>query len=106
MSIRSICTAAALLAVLCLSTGILASYAIPTADTGSGRVQAMDHAAHTLTLSGHVYKLSPKAVYISGSIRGLDGLQPGMMVRFIADGPVANPESRIINIVVQPPEAP
>lgn len=106
MTIRSIIAVSALAASLGFGTAAFASYAIPDADTGSGTVQAVNYAMHTVTVDGHVYKLSPKAVYIGGRSRDLGGLQPGMKVNFIADGPVASPDSRIVNIVVLPPNAP
>jgi len=58
-----------------------------------------------VTVAGHVYAISPKAVYISNGGGEVSDLQAGMRIRFIADGPVKDPASKIVNIVVLPPES-
>lgn len=85
-----------------LCSSALASYAVPDEDIGTGVIQTINVVTHSVVVAGHVYALSPKATYISegGEIYSL---QPGMRIRFIADGPVKNPASRIVNVVVLPP---
>ncbi|MGH8278796.1 MAG: hypothetical protein ACRETQ_04425 [Gammaproteobacteria bacterium] len=104
MRIRFMLAAFGLAAGLGLSNDALATYAVPKADTGSGVVQAVNYAARTITVDGHVYKLSDKAIYIGGGTHDLGGLRPGMTVHFVADGPATGARSHITNIVVLPPK--
>lgn len=89
-----------------LCQAAFASYAIPDEDIGAGVIQTVNVVTHSVTVAGHVYTLSSKAVYISADGVEVPGLQPGMRIRFIANGPVQNPASRITHIVVLPPAAP
>ncbi|MGA9851430.1 MAG: hypothetical protein WBR15_00630 [Gammaproteobacteria bacterium] len=92
-----------LLAGLCLCHAALASYAVPNEDMGTGIIQSVDYANHTVTVNGQRYKISSKASYVNGVARNIGGLQPGMNIRFIANSPVKNPGSVITNIIVLPP---
>ncbi len=72
---------------------------------GNGTIQFVNYATRTVTVAGHVYKIAPKASYIgAGGVKDIGALQPGMKIRFIANGPVTAPASRILNIVVLPPK--
>ena len=83
----------------------LASYPVPPENMGKGTIQFVNYATRTVTVAGHVYKIAPKASYVGGGgIKTMSGLQSGMKIRFIANGPVAAPASRILNIVVLPPK--
>lgn len=99
-------------AILGLMLGIslcqeaLASYAIPDEDVGTGVVQTVNNVTRSVTIGGHVYQISPKATYISDGGGEMRSLQPGMRVRFIANGPVKDPASRITHIVILPPTSP
>jgi hypothetical protein len=88
-------------AMLCPTA--FASYAIPPENISSGVVQEINYASNTVTVNGHVYKISPKAAYVSDNVRNIGGLQTGMRIQFIANGPVSKQSSQIINIVVLPP---
>ena len=89
--------------VIFLSPAAFASYAVPPQNMVSGVVQEVNYASNTVTVGGHVYKISPKATYVSEGVKNIGGLQTGMKMQFIANGPVANPTSQITNIVVLPP---
>lgn len=86
-----------------LCPAAFASYAVPPENISSGVVQDIDYASNTVTVNGHVYKISPKAAYVSDSVSNIGGLQIGMKIQFIANGPVTNRTSQITNIVVLPP---
>lgn len=97
--------AAGLLMGMCLCPAVFASYAVPPANMGTGVVQAVDYASNTFTVNGHVYRISPKATYAGEAVTTIGGLQAGMKIRFIANGPLANPASQITNLVVLPPKS-
>jgi len=80
-----------------------ASYAIPPENISSGVVEDINYAANTVTVNGHIYKISPKAAYVSEAVNNIGGLQIGMKIQFIENGPVADRTSQITNIVVLPP---
>ena len=106
MSRNIIAAALGLLLGLGLCQAAFGSYAIPDEDTGTGVVQSVNVVTHSVVVAGHVHALSPKAVYISAGGGQVQDLQPGMRIRFIADGPVKNPASRIVKVVVLPPASP
>ncbi|MGB9429817.1 MAG: hypothetical protein WCC11_08080 [Gammaproteobacteria bacterium] len=93
---------AGLLMAACLCSGAFASYAVPDENIGTGTIQAVDYVNHTVTVAGHVYRISPKAAY-SDNGKNAGVLQPGVKIQFTSNGPVNNPGSRIVNIVVLPP---
>ena len=95
-----------LLLGIVLCPAAFASYAIPDEDIGTGVVQSINVVTHSMVVAGYVHTLSPKAVYISQGGGQVRDLQPGMRIRFIADGPVKNPASRIVKVVVLPPTSP
>jgi len=97
--------AAGLLMGMCLCPAAFASYAVPAANMGTGVVQAVDYASNTFTVNGHIYKVSPKATYAGETVTNIGGLQTGMKIRFIANGPIANPASQITDVVVLPPSS-
>ncbi|MBU6421313.1 MAG: hypothetical protein KGL98_04850 [Gammaproteobacteria bacterium] len=88
-----------------LCQAAFASYAIPDEDIGTGVIQTVNYATHSVTVAGHVYTLSNKTVYISANGDEVLSLQPGMHIRFIADGPIKSQASKIVNVVVLPPES-
>lgn len=100
--LKSIFPAGALLAALLVSTPVLASYMVPPANIGTGVVQSIDYARNTVTVNGHVYRISAKAAYSGNNVGNLGGLQQGMRIQFIADGPVASSHSHITSIMVLP----
>jgi hypothetical protein len=79
-----------------------ASYAVPPENTGSGVIEYVNYANRTITVNGHIYMVSSKANYVSQAVRNMGGLQAGMKVQFIANGPVSNPTSQITSVVVLP----
>lgn len=91
-----------LLMVVFLCPAAFASYAVPAENISSGVVQDVDYTSNTVTVNGHVYKISSKAAYVSDSVSNIGGLQVGMKIRFIANGPITNRTSQITNIVVLP----
>lgn len=106
MSHKILAVAVGLLLTIGLSQAAFATYAVPDDNIGTGVIQAVNVNAHSVTVAGHEYLLAPKAVYIGNGGVQVRDLQPGMHVRFIADGPVKNPASRIVNVVVLPPSSP
>lgn len=98
-ALAGLCTA------MFLCPAAFASYAVPPENISSGVVQDIDYASNTVTVNGHVYKISAKAAYVSDSVKNIGGLQAGMKIRFIANGPVAKRTSQITNIVVLPPDS-
>lgn len=94
--------AAGLLAVMFLNPAAYASYAVPPENISSGVVQNVDYASNTVTVNGHVYKISPKATYVSDTSSSIGGLQIGMKIQFIANGPVTRSSSKITNVVILP----
>jgi len=95
--------AVGLLMGMALCPAAFASYAVPPENISSGVVQAVNYASHTVTVNGHIYKISPKAAYVSDAVKNIGGLQAGIKIQFIANGPVVNPASQITTIVVLPP---
>lgn len=95
--------AASLTAVMLLCPPVFASYLVPPAHIGKGVVQSINYASNTITVNGHVYRISPKAAYAGNNVKNIGGLQAGMKIQFIADGPVANSHSRITKVMVLPP---
>jgi hypothetical protein len=91
--------------VTLLCPAAFASYAVPPENMSSGVVQAIDYAGNTVTVNGHVYKIAPKAAYVSDNVKNIGGLQIGMKIRFIANGPITSHNSQITNLVVLPPES-
>lgn len=106
MSHKLLLTVLSLFLGLCLCQGSYASYAVPDENIGTGVVQSVNYVNHTVTVAGHAYRISSKAVYIGVGVEDLQGLQTGTNIRFIANGPAKKPESSIINIVVLPPATP
>ena len=100
--LKSILSCAGLLATLLVSTPVFASYLVPPANIGRGVVQSINYANNTVTVNGHVYRISPKAAYAGSSVSNLGGLQEGMRIQFIADGPVTSGHSHITSITVLP----
>ncbi len=95
--------AVGLLMGMALCPAAFASYMVPPENISNGVVQAVNYANQTITVNGHIYKISPKAAYASEAVKNIGGLQAGMKIQFIANGPVANPASQITNIVILPP---
>ncbi len=94
---------ASLMAVMLLCPPAFASYLVPPGNIGKGVVQSINYATNTVTVNGHVYRVSPKAAYAGNNVKNLGGLQAGMKIQFIADGPVADSHSRITKVMVLPP---
>lgn len=97
---------ASLIMGMVLCPAAFASYAVPPENISSGVVQDVNYASNSVTVNGHIYKISPKAAYVSDTVSNIGGLQNGMKIRFIANGPVTDRTSQIINIVVLPPTSP
>jgi hypothetical protein len=106
MSREIIAATLGLLLGIVLCPAAFASYAIPAEDIGMGVVESVNAVTHKVVVAGQVHMISPSAIYISAGGGQVQGLQPGMRVRFIADGPVKNPTSRIVKVVVLPPTSP
>ncbi|MDE2236167.1 MAG: hypothetical protein KGK44_11575 [Gammaproteobacteria bacterium] len=100
--LKSILTCVGLLAALLASTPVFASYMVPPANIGRGVVQSIDYAGNTVTVNGHVYRISAKAAYTGSNVNNLGGLQEGMRIQFVADGPVTSSHSHITSITVLP----
>ncbi|HVA55340.1 MAG TPA: hypothetical protein VNI53_06035 [Gammaproteobacteria bacterium] len=98
--------AAALLTVSFLSPAAFASYAVPSENMVSGVIQDVNYVDNTVKVNGHVYKISPKAAYMSDNVKNIGGLQAGMKIQFIANGPVSDRKSQVTNIVLLPPTSP
>ena len=97
--------ASGLLLAVFLCPCAFASYAVPPENMATGVVEAINYVNHSITVNGHVYRISPKATYASDSVKNIGGLQTGMKIQIIANGPVANSKSKITNIVVLPPRS-
>jgi hypothetical protein len=100
--IRGIMAAGLYLMVLTCPAAF-ASYAVPPDNISSGVIQAIDYANNSIIVNGHTYKISPKAAYVSETVSNIGGLQNGMRIQFIENGPVTDAASQITNIVVLPP---
>ncbi len=96
---------ATLFTIVILCPAAFASYAVPLENISSGVVEDINYANNTVTINGHVYKISPKAAYVSDQVKNIGGLQKGMKIQIIENGPVADHKSQITNIVVLPPES-
>lgn len=105
MSRKCITAAVVLMLGIVLGQAAFASYAIPDANIGNGVVQTVNDVTHSVTVAGHTYRISPKATYIKEGGGEVRGLEPGMRIRFIANGPVKDSASQITQVLVLPPAA-